>query len=392
MGPDGALYFADWSNIIIQHGEVDFRDERRDQTHGRIWRVTAKGQPLTKSVSFSELSMKQLLENLKSDDRYITDMTKRVLIERGAQKVTPHLSKWLAKGQNEYTKLQALWLRVGLNSADPKLLKEVLTAKDYRIRAAAVRVAAQQYTDQPDILDLFKTSIKDSAAIVRLETVNALRELKSTEAVEVAMQALDSEVDKTIDYALVLTVREMAEQWIGKTIFNGNTKHLAYAVNASRNPKALSALYKAYKAGKISPDGQAGALKIIGELGNVQQLTELYNLATSDKTTTAVKKVILVSLLTSSRARGIKPKVNFKGLAEFMKSPALMTETISLIGAWKVKSLTPKLKPLALKGNPHVLDTLALVKVLKPRKSFWKLSSKIKQTRSLLKLLQHWLQ
>ena len=43
---DGAIYIADWYNPIIQHGEVDFRDPRRDYTHGRIWRVTAKNRPL----------------------------------------------------------------------------------------------------------------------------------------------------------------------------------------------------------------------------------------------------------------------------------------------------------------------------------------------------------
>ena len=34
MGPDGAIYVADWYNPIIQHGEVDFRDPRRDREHG----------------------------------------------------------------------------------------------------------------------------------------------------------------------------------------------------------------------------------------------------------------------------------------------------------------------------------------------------------------------
>jgi hypothetical protein len=48
VGPDGALYVADWSNPIIQHGEVDFRDPRRDHEHGRIWRITAKGRPVAK--------------------------------------------------------------------------------------------------------------------------------------------------------------------------------------------------------------------------------------------------------------------------------------------------------------------------------------------------------
>ena len=36
MGPDGAIYIADWYNPIIQHGEVDFRDPRRDQERGRV--------------------------------------------------------------------------------------------------------------------------------------------------------------------------------------------------------------------------------------------------------------------------------------------------------------------------------------------------------------------
>src|SRR6185436_127109 len=51
LGPDGALYIADWSNPIIQHGEVDFRDPRRDHEHGRIWRVSVKGRPLLKPLN-----------------------------------------------------------------------------------------------------------------------------------------------------------------------------------------------------------------------------------------------------------------------------------------------------------------------------------------------------
>ena len=49
IGPDGAIYIADWYNPIIQHGEVDFHDPRRDQQHGRIWRITAKDRSLVNS-------------------------------------------------------------------------------------------------------------------------------------------------------------------------------------------------------------------------------------------------------------------------------------------------------------------------------------------------------
>ncbi len=55
LGPDGALYIADWTNPIINHGEVDFRDPRRDHVHGRIWRLAPKGKPALAWGSFSPI-------------------------------------------------------------------------------------------------------------------------------------------------------------------------------------------------------------------------------------------------------------------------------------------------------------------------------------------------
>src|SRR5207249_2599451 len=83
IGPDGALYIADWYNPIIQHGEVDFRDERRDHTHGRIWRVTAKGRPLVERPKLEAMKWPELLGQLKSPENWTRQMAKRLLIERG---------------------------------------------------------------------------------------------------------------------------------------------------------------------------------------------------------------------------------------------------------------------------------------------------------------------
>ncbi|AWM35846.1 Cytochrome c [Gemmata obscuriglobus] len=43
LGPDGALYVADFYNKIIGHYEVDLKDPRRDKDRGRIWRIVWKG-------------------------------------------------------------------------------------------------------------------------------------------------------------------------------------------------------------------------------------------------------------------------------------------------------------------------------------------------------------
>src|SRR5207253_74932 len=43
IGPDGAMYIADFYNRIIGHYEVPLPHPGRDRTSGRIWRVIYKG-------------------------------------------------------------------------------------------------------------------------------------------------------------------------------------------------------------------------------------------------------------------------------------------------------------------------------------------------------------
>src|SRR5205823_1347566 len=114
MGPDGAIYIADWYNPIIQHGEVDFRDPRRDHTHGRIWRITCKRRPLVKRPQLADAKVEDLLEALKAPEDWTRQQAKRVLKERGAREVLPVLAKWVEKldradSEYEHHLLEALW-------------------------------------------------------------------------------------------------------------------------------------------------------------------------------------------------------------------------------------------------------------------------------------------
>ncbi|MDF1826543.1 MAG: c-type cytochrome [Verrucomicrobiales bacterium] len=46
IGPDGAIYVADWFNPVIGHYQASLRHPDRDKEHGRVWRLTAKGREL----------------------------------------------------------------------------------------------------------------------------------------------------------------------------------------------------------------------------------------------------------------------------------------------------------------------------------------------------------
>lgn len=147
MGPDGAIYVADWYNPIIQHGEVDFRDPRRDHTHGRIWRITAKNRPLVGRPKLVGSPVSELLDQLKQPEDWTRQMAKQVLKERRAAEVLPALKAWVAKLDPkdvsfEHHRLEALWVFQTLNVVEPDLLDKVLNSPDPRARAAACRVAA----------------------------------------------------------------------------------------------------------------------------------------------------------------------------------------------------------------------------------------------------------
>ncbi len=135
IGPDGAIYIADWYNPIIQHGEVDFRDPRRDHVHGRIWRVTAKGRPLVQKPTIAGATIPALLNLLNSPEDYTRSHAQLELRERPAADVAAALAVWTtalqpADSNFERALLEALWTDEAIDVVNPALLARLLAARD----------------------------------------------------------------------------------------------------------------------------------------------------------------------------------------------------------------------------------------------------------------------
>jgi glucose/arabinose dehydrogenase len=143
FGPDGALYIADWSNPIIQHGEVDFRDPRRDKEHGRIWRVTGVSARTPPRRDLNRKTTRDLLDLTLSPNGWEQEQSRLVLRQRGADKVLSEAVAWLPEQKNEHARLEVLWLHEAFGRPAPALLTELTKASDPRLRAAAARQLAQ---------------------------------------------------------------------------------------------------------------------------------------------------------------------------------------------------------------------------------------------------------
>jgi len=177
FAPDGSLYVVDWQNALIGHMQHNARDPNRDHEHGRIYRVTYPSRPLVKPAKIAGASVSALLENLKLPEYRTRYRTRRELRKLDGARVAKAASAWAAKQSDDRHKLEALWVTWGADHVDARLLKQLLSSKDHRIRSAAVRVARFNDHKLSNLNELLSVAADDSHGRVRLEAITAATHL-----------------------------------------------------------------------------------------------------------------------------------------------------------------------------------------------------------------------
>ncbi|MCE9531975.1 MAG: HEAT repeat domain-containing protein [Planctomycetes bacterium] len=357
MGPDGAIYIADWYNPIIQHGEIDFRDPRRDHTHGRIWRVTAKGRPLVKKPEFDVNNVESLLNHLTSPEDWTRQQARRLLKECGAKAVLPVLDGWVkkldpAKSEYEPLLLEALWTYQALNEVKPELLATALRASKPEIRAAATRMLADWYESIPSALELATERVRDDHPRVRLEAVRTLARFRTARAAEVAMTALDKPVDRVIDYALWLTAKDLESAWMasfkeGKLDFNGNARHLSFALESVGSAAATGPILKLIESKKLAPDREHALWMLLAKIGGHEELALVLQQVDFKFKTPEQRGLLLAAVEDAVRQRKILPPRNVKDLFKTLSPDDV--PLVRLMGLWKIERHRASLQQFA--GN-----------------------------------------
>ena len=239
IAPDGSLYIVDWHNILIGHMQHNARDPLRDHVHGRIYRLTYPSRPLVTPAKIDGASIPELLENLKLPEYRTRYRTRRELRGRDPKEVTDAVSTWAANLDKndpnyEHHRLEALWVTWGINRVNQDLLKEILKSKDYRARAAAVRVLRYTGHQVKDQANLLMEAVKDSHGRVKIEAIAAASWLPREVGIPILAEAEKSEKDKTwiprtLETAVAhlngLSVEEKKEEDI-KTSLSGSDREL----------------------------------------------------------------------------------------------------------------------------------------------------------------------
>ncbi len=372
VGPDGALYIADFYNPIIQHGEVDFRDPRRDHEHGRIWRVSRKGHDPLESPQIVGAPIEEILELLRRDEQFTRLHAKLELRERDPEEVLPKLSKWLSQldrsdPQFEHLRLEALWTHQNIRRPNPTLLEELLKSDDHRVRAAAVRIIPHWSRSLNDPIEMLGRRIADNHPQVRLEAVRAIAEDPKVESVELALGVLDFEMDRFLDHALWLTVDQLTEVWYpavqsGEEDLGGDPNKLLFALEVIDNPSIVGPLMTLLSSDDLDEASLQRTLQGIAKFGNADQMRAILDRALDPDEDDIHKASLLSTLLEAGKTRGMKPSGDLSPVQGLVTSDNSILRDLGIraVGAWKIEDGIEEVAKIARNDNGMAaIDALA---------------------------------
>ncbi|MEX2581261.1 MAG: PVC-type heme-binding CxxCH protein [Verrucomicrobiales bacterium] len=347
MGPDGAIYVADWYNPIIQHGEVDFRDPRRDHKHGRIWRIAFEDRDPVEFPDLAEAENNELIEHLNAPEGFTRQAAMIETRNRDTDAMLAALSEATTPQSvdPDLFALRKIWASQALNAFDASAAANLLASDNHKARAASLRAIYYTAASNDKALELAERAMSDPHPQVRLWGVSVLAQLPDADTVKIALRALERiEVDEFLDFALWSICREHADRWVGQAADANpfeNMNQLLFAVRALNEPVAVPQILTALESNAFATDEKvAEVADLIGKVGSAEDLNALLRFALEEDASTEQKRIVLEALANAGKLRKLHPAGDNRRISRFLEGDnvAIFSSAATLAGLWKLES------------------------------------------------------
>lgn len=205
VGPDGALYIADFYNCIIGHYEVPLEHPRRDRTRGRVWRIVYTGenhQSVAGPRDLTTLELGPLVAELGSPNLSTRVLATNWLVEKvqtvredqrdARRKEIRHAVQSALRQPQSKPELRAhaLWVLERLGSLDAEDSARLAADDSPLVRTHLVRLMAERDTWTEANTALVIARLQDQDPIVQRVAADALGRHPRRGAIDVLSQAL----------------------------------------------------------------------------------------------------------------------------------------------------------------------------------------------------------
>jgi putative heme-binding domain-containing protein len=279
VGPEGAIYVADWLNPVIGHYQASYRDPRRDRSHGRIWRVTAEGRPTLPRPALGELGASELIARLASPERWERDAAKFRLYRLPAAEVLAALRSVDLAQASPAMLYELSGVFAAHEQPNATLVKRLLAAEDFRYRAWGAGLLAGWGAALPEARSWLRQAVRDPHPRVRMAAVVACGWAPTSwgaEGVQIATLALDQPLDAALEHALTQAIHAQAPAWQaaeakGKLGLEQRPAALARLYTTMGRTDSMAKLKTLAESPALSPDARRKLLTVLIETGTAAE-------------------------------------------------------------------------------------------------------------------------
>lgn len=175
LGPDGALYVADFYNCIIGHYEVPLTHPRRDRQRGRVWRVVYRGASGPSSTlegppDLTRMSTEGLRPMLGHPNLRVRVLASHELAQRDANPITAE------RGDAITGRSEEVWLRERSGKLPDALAEDLLANAEPESRRTTLSVLADREwpSSRSSLAAGVRGQLEDADPFVRRAAADAL--------------------------------------------------------------------------------------------------------------------------------------------------------------------------------------------------------------------------
>lgn len=193
LGPDGAIYVCDWYDQQVNHYRN--HEGKMDAKNGRVYRLRGKTGVRTASEDRARISSSELLNRLRSTNRWERQTAQRLLADRGDRGMVVHLKESLHRSEGQAA-LECLWALSQAGGLDEGELLSAMGHSDAPVRLWAVRLAGDARAVSPAVANrMAQLAGGESNLEVRIQLAASAKRLEVGFAMPVIRGLLTHEVD-----------------------------------------------------------------------------------------------------------------------------------------------------------------------------------------------------
>jgi putative heme-binding domain-containing protein len=225
LGPDGAIYIADFYNRIIGHYEVPLTHPGRDRTSGRIWRIVYRGPdgkaPPAKAprADWTKATTDDLIQDLHHPNLTVRMLAMHQLV--ADQNVVAATTAALASASGT-ARAHGLWAMERLGALNDEVLNHAAKDKELIVRVHALRILGERghwtADEEAAVIDALENAADNLVRRVAAEAIRFYRTGAARRALFRALAGDKVAADPFLKHALRIALREQFRgmpQWTG---------------------------------------------------------------------------------------------------------------------------------------------------------------------------------